>query len=143
MVTVMGIEKHAAFYRGYQPDDRSRIPVAIVLATLVALWLRVYLASAVGPQPRPAKRRTGHCQIKFYTPIWRSILPLLGQAPRVEVTRAAGGDRDLSRLSERRQKRRAMARASFSVLHALRRQFAAALELARPEATKANRSVRQ
>jgi hypothetical protein len=54
MVTVMGIEKHAAFYRGYQPDDRSLIPVAIVLATLVALWLLVYLVSAVGPHAGPA-----------------------------------------------------------------------------------------
>ncbi len=54
MVTVMGIEKHAAFYRGYQPDDRSLIPVAIVLATLVALWLLVYLVSVLGPQPRQA-----------------------------------------------------------------------------------------
>jgi hypothetical protein len=53
MVTVMGIEKHAAFYRGYQPGDRSPLPVAIVLATLVALWLLVYLVSAVGPQPGP------------------------------------------------------------------------------------------
>ena len=51
MVTVMGIEKHAAFYRAYQPDDRSLFPVAIVLATLVALWLLVYLISAVGPAP--------------------------------------------------------------------------------------------
>jgi hypothetical protein len=54
MVTVMGIEKHAAFYRGYQPDDRSLFPVAIVLATLVAVWLLVYLVSAVGPHPGPA-----------------------------------------------------------------------------------------
>ena len=51
MVTVMGIEKHAAFYRAYQPHDRSLFPVAIVLATLVALWLLVYLISAVGPGP--------------------------------------------------------------------------------------------
>ena len=49
MVTVMGIEKHAAFYRGYQPDDRSLFPVSIALATIVALWLLVYLVSAVGP----------------------------------------------------------------------------------------------
>ena len=49
MVTAMGIEKHAAYYRGYQPDDRSVLPVAIVLATMVALWLLVYLISAVGP----------------------------------------------------------------------------------------------
>ena len=54
MVTVMGIEKHAAFYRGYQPDDRSLFPVAIVLATLVAVWLLVYLVSAVGPHAGPA-----------------------------------------------------------------------------------------
>jgi hypothetical protein len=49
----MGIEKHAAFYRGYEPDKRSLFPVAVVLATLIALWLLVYLVSAVGPQPRP------------------------------------------------------------------------------------------
>ena len=49
MVTVMGIERHAAFYRGYQPDDRSLFPVAIVLATVVALWLLVYMLSALGP----------------------------------------------------------------------------------------------
>ena len=53
MVAVMGIEKHAAFYRAYQPADRSPLPVAMVLATLVALWLLVYLISAVGPGPGP------------------------------------------------------------------------------------------
>jgi hypothetical protein len=53
MVAVMGIEKHAAFYRGYEPDQRSLFPVAVVLATLIALWLLVYMVSAVGPQPRP------------------------------------------------------------------------------------------
>jgi hypothetical protein len=52
MVAVMGIEKHAAFYRGYEPDQRSLFPVAVVLATLIALWLLVYLVYAVGPQPR-------------------------------------------------------------------------------------------
>lgn len=49
MVTIMGIEKHAAFYRGFQPHDRSLFPVAVVLATLVAVWLLVYLVSAIGP----------------------------------------------------------------------------------------------
>jgi hypothetical protein len=56
MVTAMGIEKHAAFYRGYQPGDRSPLPVAIVLGTLIALWLLVYLVSAVGPAPGPSSR---------------------------------------------------------------------------------------
>jgi hypothetical protein len=51
MVAVMGIEKQAAFYRGYEPDRRSLFPVAVVLATLIALWLLVYLVSVVGPQP--------------------------------------------------------------------------------------------
>ena len=54
MVSVMGIEKDADFYRAYQPDSRSLIPVTVVLASLVALWLLVYLVSAVGPLPAPA-----------------------------------------------------------------------------------------
>jgi hypothetical protein len=54
MVTVMGIEKHAEFYRGYQPDRRSLFPVAVLLATLIALWLLVYLLSALGPYSETA-----------------------------------------------------------------------------------------
>lgn len=42
-----GIEKHAAFYRGYLTDERSLVPLTIVLATVVALWLLVYLVAAV------------------------------------------------------------------------------------------------
>ncbi len=57
MVTVMGIERHAAFYRGYQPDDRSLFPVAIVLATIVALWLLVYMVSGLGPHTSTAAGR--------------------------------------------------------------------------------------
>ncbi len=56
MVTAMnGIEKHAAFYRGYLADDRSLAPVAMVLLTAIALWLLFYLVSLVGAAPdRPA-----------------------------------------------------------------------------------------
>ena len=43
--------KSTAFYRGYLPDDCSLIPLTIVLAIIVALWLLVYLVSAVRPQP--------------------------------------------------------------------------------------------
>jgi hypothetical protein len=43
--------KSTAFYRGYLPDDCSLIPLTIVLAIIVALWLLVYLVSAVGSQP--------------------------------------------------------------------------------------------
>ena len=58
MVAVMGIEKHAAFYRGYEPDQRSLFPVAVVLATLIALWLLVYLVSAVGPHLGPVTAKS-------------------------------------------------------------------------------------
>ena len=47
-----GIEKHVEYYRAYLPHDRSLIPLTIGLATIVALWLFLYLVSAVGPQPQ-------------------------------------------------------------------------------------------
>jgi hypothetical protein len=47
-----GIGKHAGFYRGYLTDDRSLIPLTIVLATGVALWLLFYLVSVIGPAPK-------------------------------------------------------------------------------------------
>lgn len=55
-----GIEKHAEYYRAYLPHDRSLIPLTIGLATIVALWLFLYLVSAVGPQPKwqPAQAAT-------------------------------------------------------------------------------------
>ena len=39
------IGKHAAFYRAYLPHDRSLVPVAVTLATIVALWLSLYFIS--------------------------------------------------------------------------------------------------
>jgi hypothetical protein len=42
-----GIEKQAAFYRGYLTDERSLVPLTIALATVIALWLLVYLVAAV------------------------------------------------------------------------------------------------
>jgi hypothetical protein len=54
MVTVMdGIEKYADYYRGYSADERSLGSVAIVLVTIVAMWLLFYVISVVGPQPAP------------------------------------------------------------------------------------------
>jgi hypothetical protein len=41
------IGKQAAFYRGYLPDDRSRVPLTVLLSTTLALWLLVYLVVAV------------------------------------------------------------------------------------------------
>ena len=42
-----GIEKQAAFYRGYLTDERSLVPLTIVLVSVVALWLLVYLVATV------------------------------------------------------------------------------------------------
>jgi hypothetical protein len=42
-----GIEKQAAFYRGCLPDDRSLVPLTVLLSTTLALWLLVYLVVAV------------------------------------------------------------------------------------------------
>ena len=41
------IEKQAAFYRGYLTDERSLVPLTIALATVIALWVLVYLVAAV------------------------------------------------------------------------------------------------
>ena len=42
-----GIGKQAAFYRGYLPDDRSLVPLAVLLSTTLSLWLLVYLVVGV------------------------------------------------------------------------------------------------
>ena len=43
-----GIEKQAAFYRGYLIDDRSLAPLTTALAAIAGLWLIVYAVSAIG-----------------------------------------------------------------------------------------------
>ena len=45
----------AAFYRGYLTDERSLVPLTIVLVSVVALWLFVYLVATVAEVP--ARRR--------------------------------------------------------------------------------------
>jgi hypothetical protein len=42
---------NADFYRAYLTEDRSLMPLTIVLATGVAVWLFFYLVSVVGPAP--------------------------------------------------------------------------------------------
>jgi hypothetical protein len=59
-----GIEKQAVFYRGYLIDGRSLTPLTIAWTTIVALWLLVYLVTAVGvwaklPLTQPALHATG------------------------------------------------------------------------------------
>jgi hypothetical protein len=71
METVMnGIEKHAEYYRGYLTHDRSLIPLTIALVTVLALWLLIYLVSAVGPQPRS---QTAQCAPHAYTVVSRPV----------------------------------------------------------------------
>jgi len=57
-----GIEKQAAFYRGYLIDDRSLAPLATALGTIVGLSLLVHLAGALaGPPPgAPIAERVAH-----------------------------------------------------------------------------------
>ena len=47
------IETQARYYRGYLADERSLIPVTILLANAVALWLLAYLVSSVGNPSQP------------------------------------------------------------------------------------------
>ncbi len=50
-----GIEKQAAFYRGYLIDDQSLAPLAVALATIVAIWFLVYVAGSIGPLAQPRR----------------------------------------------------------------------------------------
>jgi hypothetical protein len=50
------IEKQARYYQGYLADKRSLIPVTILLATAVAIWVLAYLITSIGNPSRPHKR---------------------------------------------------------------------------------------
>ena len=46
-----GIEKQADHYHGFLVPDRGLAPLAMALATIVALWILVYVVSAIcGPE---------------------------------------------------------------------------------------------
>jgi hypothetical protein len=49
------IRKQAAFYRGYLPDDRSLVPLTVLLSTTLALWLFVYLVAEVAEAHQDAR----------------------------------------------------------------------------------------
>ena len=51
------IEKQAAFHRGCLPDDRSLVPLTVLLSTTLALWLLVYLVVAVAEAHQDAGAR--------------------------------------------------------------------------------------
>ncbi len=47
------IEKQVRYYQGYLADERSLIPVTILLANAVALWLLAFLISSAGSPSQP------------------------------------------------------------------------------------------
>ena len=57
-----GIGKQAAFYRGYLPDDRSLVPLTVLLSTTLALWLLVYLVAEGGRGPPRRACRARRCR---------------------------------------------------------------------------------
>lgn len=60
METVMGgFDDNANFYRGYLPERRELMSLAITLMTIVAMWLLVYLVAAIGPTPAPVQPYSG------------------------------------------------------------------------------------
>ena len=54
------IEKQARYYQGYLADERSLIPVTILLANAVAIWLLAYLISSVGNPSQPQTSLSPH-----------------------------------------------------------------------------------
>jgi hypothetical protein len=54
------IGKQAAFYRGYLPDDRSLVPLTVLLSTTLALWLLVYLVAAIAAPHQDARARVAY-----------------------------------------------------------------------------------
>lgn len=46
------IEKQARYYQAYLADERSLIPVTILLANEVAVWFLAYLIGSVDNPPR-------------------------------------------------------------------------------------------
>ena len=60
METVMsGFKDDPEFYRGYLPDGKNVLSLAVTLATIVAMWLLVYAVSAVGPVQAPVQPYSG------------------------------------------------------------------------------------
>ena len=53
-----GIECDAAFYRGYLTGDQSPAPLAVALATIIALWSLVYLIGSIAPMAKPPAAMT-------------------------------------------------------------------------------------
>jgi hypothetical protein len=60
------VEKQARYYCSYLADERGLIPVTILLANAVAVWLLAYLISSVGT---PSQLERGLSQLQSMSAI--------------------------------------------------------------------------
>ena len=68
METVMrGFDDDPEFYRGYLPDHRNVLSMAVTLATIITMWLLVYFVTAIGPAPSPVQPYSGMLASHFAT----------------------------------------------------------------------------
>lgn len=68
----MELAMYAGFYRGYLTEERSLMPLAVVLAAGIALWLLFYLVSVVGPAPNTASSLVAtHGNLAILEPVTR------------------------------------------------------------------------
>ena len=76
-----GIAKQAAFYRGYQADARSLVPLTILLAAAVPLWLLVYLVGANKPAVTNDIRNQDRCELTGSRSLRPPAAGMLAQMP--------------------------------------------------------------
>ena len=55
----MPFDKDPEFYRGYVPEHKSVLPMAVTLGTIIAMWMLVYLIATIGPAPQPVEPYSG------------------------------------------------------------------------------------
>ena len=56
------VEKQARYYRAYSADEGSVVPLTILLANAIAIWLFVYLINLVGSPSQPQASVPPHPQ---------------------------------------------------------------------------------
>jgi len=62
-----GFNDDSEFYRGYLPDRKNGMSLAITLVTIVGMWLLVFAVSAIGPAQTPVQPYSGLLASHFAT----------------------------------------------------------------------------